>query len=265
MKICSKCHVKKPLEGFDRTYRNNVLRSDCKQCRNKQRRKRYKDKKIKKEGMCLCRRCNCWKNESCFKSKHHRRKTSTVICTLCRNKMKITTKMQECKTFWLDWKKTVQCLQCKNADCRLIQADHVRGKKVQNVSNYKWWASHGGVEAMKKELKKCQPLCAFCHRVKTKKEQCITSINKTWKRKSKEINKIKLNIEKCSVCKKKVTLDTLSAFDFDHINPEDKVVMISSVKRVKNESFHSVLHNEVKKCRLLCVNCHHIHTHYHAI
>ena len=47
----------------------------------------------------------------------------------------------------------------------MLQANHdPELEKVWKLSDYRWWAGHGGVPAMEKELDKiCNWFCATCH------------------------------------------------------------------------------------------------------
>jgi hypothetical protein len=49
-----------------------------------------------------------------------------------------------------------------------------------------------------------------------------------------------------------------AALDFDHINPEEKSFIISHA--VSRDRPWSLIEAEVSKCRILCANCHRIHT-----
>lgn len=53
-----------------------------------------------------------------------------------------------------------------------------------------------------------------------------------------------------------------SALDFDHINPVTKSFEIA--KRVPNTTLKT-LFNEIKKCQILCANCHRIKTYEERI
>ncbi len=66
----------------------------------------------------------------------------------------------------------------------------------------------------------------------------------------------KLKIGECKLCKIKVRKETSSCFDFDHINPEDKIKTISQMAMHKEDA----ILKEMKKCRLLCCKCHRLHT-----
>jgi hypothetical protein len=60
------------------------------------------------------------------------------------------------------------CFDCKMSDMRVLEFDHVRGKKLFNIMSMvnkglkKW-------EDILKEIKKCDVVCANCHRIRTVK------------------------------------------------------------------------------------------------
>lgn len=74
----------------------------------------------------------------------------------------------------------------------------------------------------------------------------------------KFVDNIKLEIGGCSLCERKVTQETTSCFDFDHLDPFYKEYTISNMCQdpMKNEE----IAEEIQKCRLLCCNCHRLHT-----
>ena len=93
-----------------------------------------------------------------------------------------------------------------------------------------------------------------------------TNWNKYWTKK-KYISRLKLINKKrnfarrlktflgCQLCKYK---KHWSALEFDHINPSKKKIAISRMifQGYNFESFKK----EIRKCRILCANCHAIHT-----
>lgn len=57
------------------------------------------------------------------------------------------------------------CVDCGNTDTRVLEFDHVRGKKAENISRmvlegFSW-------SAIEAEIAKCEVRCANCHRIKT--------------------------------------------------------------------------------------------------
>jgi len=151
-----------------------------------------------------------------------------------------------------------------------MEADHL-GKKVYKLGNYNYWACHGGVEAMKKELKNCEPRCRSCHRMVTKKRS--EEKRKKEGRTSRPciihryaiINQKKVEIGACAKCKKTVTLDRACTFDFDHLIEKDKKIEISKIVRTKEKTFQYFFKTEIPKCQLLCCTCHKIKTFYKGI
>ena len=148
-----------------------------------------------------------------------------------------------------------------------MEADHV-GKKVTHVSHCSYWSSHGGVEAMKKELKQCQPRCRCCHRVITKKRRDLKrelegrKQNTTFQRRQDQINEVKLKIGACVVCDRKVTKETCVAFDFDHKDESNHEIYISTSVKKTETVFQRTMREEIPKCTVKCANCHHIKTNY---
>lgn len=60
------------------------------------------------------------------------------------------------------------CIDCGETDPIVLDFDHVRDKKLYNVSAM---VRHFlNIEPIKKEIAKCEVRCANCHRVKTAKE-----------------------------------------------------------------------------------------------
>ena len=63
-----------------------------------------------------------------------------------------------------------------------------------------------------------------------------------------------LATKKCETC----GFDDIRTLGFDHINPVKKEF---SIARAVNEGYHwDRILNEIKKCRILCANCHRIRT-----
>ena len=148
-----------------------------------------------------------------------------------------------------------------------MEADHI-GKKVDHLSQPNYWANHGGVEAMKQELKQCEPRCRCCHQIITKIRHNIKrqlegrKQAKRYKRRQDQINQIKLKIGTCSVCDRKVTKETCVAFDFDHKDESTLVIRIAHIVNKSEAVFQRHFREEIPKCTLKCANCHKIKTFY---
>ena len=197
-KQCSKCKQTKESSCFHkRSKSKDGLQSQCKECkseRDKKRREKRKKNRLEEtdlpEGHKRCANacCNQVFPLSHFQSTVNRRTELTEGCQKCRaiNKKSVenpTTKKGKCRTWWIDWQKTNPCVRCEEEgencvypqDWRLIQADHIEpkakrkkrtGEEGHALSDYMWWSWNGGVKGMKKEVKKCQALCIFHHKIK---------------------------------------------------------------------------------------------------
>ena len=243
--------------------------------RSEKKRKRLMSEKEIQEGFKLCKCCLRIKPQLDFQPLVHRRKKLTTHCTSCRTSKRKTiinptTQNGKCREFWINWKKQQTCIDCGLTDYRVIEADHVRGTKVYNVGECKWWAWNGGVDAMKEEVKKCESRCSFCHNVKTKERADLKrklegkkqNSTETREKRRHEINRLKLNIGECKICHRKVTVQTCNGFDYDHRDEETKIIRISQIVYKKKEEYEKHFKEEIPKCDLLCRNCHRIKTHY---
>ena len=56
------------------------------------------------------------------------------------------------------------CVDCGNTDIRVLDFDHVYGKKSKNISEM---IQSSSWEAIESEIAKCEVRCANCHRIKT--------------------------------------------------------------------------------------------------
>lgn len=156
----------------------------------------------------------------------------------------------ECRRVWEEWRAKQVCLHCGTSEC--IEADHLCDK-VHQCSDFVFWTYHGGVEALKKELRKCQPLCRFCHMKKTNAER-NPQRDKCKIRRRAIINAEKKKRGVCLQCSRPVE-DDFSCFDFDHREPVKKLFCVSSSVNFSTKNFHLV-YAEMTKCDLLCCVCH---------
>ena len=73
------------------------------------------------------------------------------------------------RAFILEYLKKNPCNHCGQKNIIVLEFDHCRGKKDFNISI----ALHLGfpLDSIRKELEKCQVLCANCHAIKSQTEQ----------------------------------------------------------------------------------------------
>jgi hypothetical protein len=266
MQVCSQKTCTRLTEGKFK------LCQPCRDIRRKSKRKRLEivAKATARDGYRYCKCCSQEYPLAHFKSLHSRRTTLTTLCATCRvinskSDKKESTKKGQCRQVWFDWKKK-SCELCGYTG-GAIEADHIhRGgkkRKTHICSDYPWWSCHGGPEALKKELSPSivRPLCMFCHRLVSQQDRGIGK-HPTVLKKRAYVNKIKLKIGECTLCKCKVKGEKeCCAFDFDHTDTELKRDAISKmVNGYPLKRFFECIDVEVAKCRLICCLCHHLHT-----
>ena len=288
MKVCSKCKQNKDETCFGKhANTKDRLHGWCKECMSEymkelatKRNKKRKEETLP-EGMKRCANWGCNKilPLSEFKSTTARRTTPTTMCNNCRASAKktqhsTTSATGKCKAWWQSWKKTHPCSHeggCEYPeDWRLIQADHIEpkaqkrkrtGESGHRLADYPWWAWNGGVEAMAEEAKKCQALCIYHHKIKTKKER-RDQTQKSMVDKRAIINEKKRERGECLKCEMKCVEGKEFLFDLDHRDPEEKIIRVSQLVYKSWDYFNTQLPLEMAKCDLLCCGCHWIKTFY---
>jgi hypothetical protein len=232
---------------------------------------------------CAKASCNQVLPLSHFQSTVNRRTKLTTWCEKCRAIQKKTqenptTKKGKCKAWWINWKQTNPCVKCEEEgenciyprDWRLIQADHIEpkaerkkrtGEEGHRLGDYKWWAWNGGVEGMQEEAKKCQALCIFHHKIKTKEERKEqTRRDKIEKREI--MNEKKRERGGCLKCERACGEGVEHLFDLDHRDENNKTIEVSELVDKSWDYFKSQFPLELAKCDLLCCGCHWIKTYY---
>lgn len=108
--------------------------------------------------------------------------------------------------------------------------------------------------AVEKELEKCELRCSNCHRIVTKKRQ-ITKPQIYLSGYRKYIREIKSN-NKCVDCQSFYPYECMT---FDHV-PERGKKLFNIAHALKKNTSLEQLNEEIKKCDLLCFNCHNLRT-----
>jgi hypothetical protein len=78
-----------------------------------------------------------------------------------------------------------------------------------------------------------------------------------YRKRKQFIKEAKLAVGYCSICEYECGEHNHVAFDWDHINPEEKSFSLGDTRSQTWEKIKL----EISKCRLVCKNCHAIETH----
>ena len=137
LKTCNHCReAKKPSEFNWRYKKLGVRQPTCRECRKKQQNQWYKRNR-----------------------ESHKAKTWD-------NKVK---RRDEARTYILGYLSSHHCIDCGESNTIVLEFDHVRGRKKMAVAHM---AQEGySLEAIRKEINKCEVRCANCHRIRTHKQK----------------------------------------------------------------------------------------------
>ena len=141
MKQCSKCAKTKPESEFYVKDRKSGRRhTQCKSCYKERRKVTYKE--------------------------HYEKYRDEY---LARGKIRRTKLRAEFRSNMLQFLKRKACITCGENDIRVLELDHIdSSQKTFNISQAvrigKTW------QQVLEEIKKCQILCANCHKIKTAEE-----------------------------------------------------------------------------------------------
>lgn len=105
-----------------------------------------------------------------FLLRHNRikkiRKESTDVIKIPRKRKESSESKSEIKLrFMREYLRGHPCIDCGNSDVRVLEFDHVRGKKIDRVSKMARDAS--SISQFLEEIDKCEIRCANCHRIVT--------------------------------------------------------------------------------------------------
>lgn len=133
--------------------------------------------------MKVCGNCGKNKRDSSFNKKTHGRLQSYCrICDRLKRKERYRANPEQYKATIYRLRKILRakiyahvesvlrssvCIDCSESDIRVLEFDHVRGRKKFSISV----AAHSykSIEAVKSEIEKCDVRCCNCHRKRTLK------------------------------------------------------------------------------------------------
>ena len=136
MRLCAKCHIEKPLSNY--AYKNKSkgwLLSYCMECNRMYQRWHYQ------------------KYHDDYRVKRSDR----------RKKVRKENRQKLLEYFCLH-----PCIDCGEKDYQVLEFDHVRGEKRDNVATM--FSGAMAWETMLIEISKCEVRCANCHKRKTAKQ-----------------------------------------------------------------------------------------------
>jgi hypothetical protein len=216
------------------------------------------DHKLKK----LCKYCIKYKSITEYLNLNDEDKF--LCCDQCREYKysksridKLGCSKNQVMIFYINSKKNKCCIDCGENNFEVLEFDHRDpSQKVKEVPLFT------NIEDMKKEIDKCDLRCVRCHAIKTHENNYLKrtgmNYNKQYRDRNREyMEKIKIKIGGCEICKW-FDINNLSALQFDHLDRENKITEVS--KLIGNPTSLKKLQDEIDKCRLLCANCHKLHT-----
>ena len=132
-KICPGCGEERDAElDFNWKYRDRGIRNTrCKVCQSRVSKQHYKD------------------NKQSYMARVRAREVLVIV-----DNQKRLAEYLACHP----------CIDCGQADVRVLEFDHVRGKKSASITRMLNGAPWSAIEA---EIAKCEVRCANCHRIKT--------------------------------------------------------------------------------------------------
>ena len=137
------------------------------------------------------------------------------------------------------------CNQSFPAYC--MDFDHLPGQEKKFKLSE---SSFVNLDKIKEEIRKCELVCAICHRRRT-----YLRTNRSARKRYHQDLVSELKKKPCELCCKSYEPYLM---DFDHLDQKTKFAKISDMMRRKTPL--DIFLKEIAKCRLLCAICHRIHT-----
>lgn len=125
----------------------------CRKCSKKKSRKEFHKNRSKRDGLRdICRKC-----ARAYHRKHYLRNKDYYV-----DRARLYTRRQ---VQWMHSFKNKPCRDCgKKYPPWVMHFDHVRGKKIGDVAKL---ARNNSRKAIRKEISKCEVVCANCHAERT--------------------------------------------------------------------------------------------------
>jgi hypothetical protein len=132
--------------------------------------------------MPICNHCGEFKDEDQFYWRWKKLGIRQPTCKECKAKFdkryykgrteehKKTVKVQraarreEARDYILNYLSSHPCVDCGETDIRVLEFDHVRGRKKMAISQMVGVGY--SIKAIEKEIRKCEIRCGHCHKIK---------------------------------------------------------------------------------------------------
>ena len=145
------------------------------------------------------------------------------------------------------------CIDCGQADIRLLEFDHVNGQKLRGIAHlFSWGFNWNTIET---EIAKCEVRCANCHRIKTIEQGSGWRSTQPAKQpaKSYQMVRIYLSTHPCIDCNN----PDIRILEFDHVHGHK----IDEISHLLSQSYGwPAIEAEIAKCEVRCANCHRLKT-----
>lgn len=133
------------------------MNKTCRSCKEEKAVNEFSKNVSKADGLQIsCKICCRNKSKKYYKSNSERMKKQIASSRHQRR--------EEAQQILLDLFRKSGCSDCPEKDILVLEFDHVRGKKVRDISRL---VATGATKLLLEELPKCDIVCANCHRRRT--------------------------------------------------------------------------------------------------
>lgn len=115
-----------------------------------------------------------------------------------------------------------------------------------------------GQESIEKEVRKCRVVCVNCHRDETQKQPNCATVKNPKKKSLTAAKNLLILLKDGKICMDCENPHPYWRLDYDHDPKKGKTLTISAMK---NGGYtEKAIMEEIKKCDLVCANCHRMRT-----
>lgn len=216
MKTCSKCHLTKPINKFNKAKKSkDGYTSSCK--------------------ICL----------AAYHIAYYKKNKKQIISDNVARRKSVHNKINEIKT-------AGACKDCGTQyplEPYLMEFDHVSNDKIKCISLAILQAGWS-LDKVLNEITKCDLVCILCHRLRTKHRTVLNGTDRhvPYRRIMKQFT----DNEKGTVCDECGGTFSSCQLDCDHLEPSSKESKVSIMRSYSKTKIRA----EIAKCQILCAVCH---------